>query len=157
MSGQFLLKFTESLIDSDGDEILVDCLSDKIKEISNLMKCSKVEAQKILKRLEKDYQVYAAPFQIILARGGRAIYNFERYGQTYGTKEYPHKYNVVDDWDFRKFIMGQKIKTERKKRAIEPIEIACTEIQLKRAAQLWYAYTIGFDIGYSVYKRFYLL
>lgn len=37
------------------------------------------------------------------------------------------------------------------------IKITCTKEQLKRAKQLWYAKTIGFNIRYEDYKRWKLL
>lgn len=91
------------------------------------------------------------------AKDGRIIHNFEAHGET---RMYGHKYNPVNEWDFRDFLAGKKMRWEKRKAAEKtpkPIKITCTEIQLKRAKKLYYALTIGFSIGYKDCKRFYLV
>lgn len=152
MQGYF--DFSETLIDADGDKVFVDIMTDPLKVIAMFLKCSKTKAREVYGLLSKEYQLYANPCQIILAQGGKVLYNFEMYGQTYYNG---HKYNEVNEWDFRNFVDGKKIRTEKKNSVPKKIKITCTEMQLKRAAQLYYAHTIGFDINYKDYARFYLM
>lgn len=153
---QGLLDFSDTLIDADGDRISVDFLSDTLQIISLLLKCSRKKAREVLAKLRKDFDVYSNGFttQLILAKNGRIIHNFELHGETY---LYGHKYNPVNEWDFRNFLAGKKARREKKPAKVKELKITCTEIQLKRAKQLYYAHTIGFDIGYADYKRFYLV
>lgn len=152
MQGYF--DFSETLIDADGDKVFIDIMTDPLKVIAMFLKCSKTKGREVYGLLSKEYQLYANPCQIILAQGGKVLYNFEMYGQTYYNG---HKYNEVNEWDFRNFVDGKKIRTEKKNSVPKKIKITCTEMQLKRAAQLYYAHTIGFDINYKDYARFYLM
>lgn len=52
---------------------------------------------------------------------------------------------------------GIKPIKEAAEKPPKPIKITCTEIQLKRASQLYYARSAGFNIGYADYQRFYLV
>lgn len=147
------LDFTEVLTDTDGDKVVVDCLSDTVKEIARFLKCTRTKARQVLKELRKKYTVYSNPGQIVLADGEKALHNFEIFGQTFYKG---HKYNELNEWDFRRFIDGKKKKT-RQTAAVRQLALTSTEAQLKRAAQLYYALRIGFDINYKDYRRFYLV
>ena len=156
---QGLLDFSDTLTDADGDTIVVDRLSDTVRIISLLLKCSGKKAREVLAKLQKDFDVYSNEWttQLILAKDGKIIHNFEAHGET---SWHGHKYNPVNEWDFRDFVSGKKMRWEKIKAAQKPpkpLKITCTEIQLKRAQQLYYAYKIGCDIGYEDYKRFYLV
>ena len=156
---QLLLDFSETLKDADGDTVVVDRLSDTEKIISLLLKCNRKKSREILEKLSKDFDVYSNGWttQLILAKDGKIIHNFEAHGET---RMYGHKYNPVNEWDFRDFVAGKKMRWEKRKSAEKPpkpIKITCTEIQLKRARQLYYARSAGFNIGYADYKRFYLV
>lgn len=151
---QMLFSFTEELIDPDGDKIIVDVTKDKIKVISEMLACSRSKAIETLKLLEEEYQVYVKNNQVILCKDKKVVYNFETYGATWFGG---HKYNEVNEWDFRAFVEGKKIRTEKKSPKIKKIVITCTETQIKRAKQLFYAKSIGFNVGYADYKRFYLI
>ena len=155
---QLLLDFSETLKDADGDTVVVDRLSDTEKIISRLLKCSRKKSREVLEKLSKDFDVYSNGWttQLILAKDGKIIHNFEAHGET---RMYGHKYNPVNEWDFRDFVAGKKMRWEKRKAAERPPkpQITCTEIQLKRARQLYYARSAGFNIEYSDYKRFYLV
>lgn len=157
MTEQGLFEFYDTLTDADGDKIIVDRLSDTVRIISLLLKCSGKKSREVLEKLSKDFDVYSNGFttQLILAKDGRIIHNFEAHGETH---LYGHKYNPVNEWDFRDFVAGKKIrKRKAAERPPKPLKITCTEIQLKRARQLYYARSAGFNIGYADYKRFYLV
>lgn len=159
MTEQGLFEFYDTLTDKDGDKIVVDRLSDTVRIISRLLKCGRKKSREVLYRLQNDFDVYSNGFttQLILAKGGRIIHNFELHGETY---MYGHKYNPVNEWDFRDFLAGKKMRSEKRTAAQKPpkpLKITCTEIQLKRARQLYYARSAGFNIGYADYKRFYLV
>ena len=156
---QLLLDFSETLKDADGDTVVVDRLSDTEEIISRLLKCSRKKSREVLEKLSKDFDVYSNGWttQLILAKDGMIIHNFEAHGET---RMYGHKYNPVNEWDFRDFVAGKKMRWEKRKAAEKPpkpIKTTCTEIQLKRARQLYYARSAGFNIGYADYKRFYLV
>ena len=55
------------------------------------------------------------------------------------------------------FIGSEKKMRWEKRKAAErppkPLKITCTEIQLKRARQLYYARSAGFNIGYADYIK----
>ena len=156
---QLLLDFSETLTDADGDTVIVDRLSDTEMIISRLLKCNRKKSREILEKLSKDFDVYSNGWttQLILAKDGKIIHNFEAHGET---RLYGHKYNPVNEWDFRDFVAGKKMRWEKRKAAEKPpkpLKITCTEIQLKRARQLYYARSAGFNIGYADYKSFYLV
>ena len=156
---QLLLDFSETLTDADGDTVVVDRLCDTEMIISRLLKCNRKKSREILEKLSKDFDVYSNGWttQLILAKDGKIIHNFEAHGET---RLYGHKYNPVNEWDFRDFVAGKKMRWEKRKAAEKPpkpIKITCTEIQLKRAKQLYYANSAGFNIGYADYKSFYLV
>ena len=153
---QALLDFSDTLTDADGDTIVVDRLSDTVRIISLLLKCSRKKSREVLEKLQKDFDVYSNGWttQLILAKNGKIIHNFEAHGET---SWHGHKYNKVNEWDFRNFLSGKKTRKEKLPAKVKTLKITCTEIQLKRAKQLYYAHTIGFDIGYADYKRFYLV
>lgn len=156
---QLLLDFSETLTDADGDTVVVDRLSDTERIISRLLKCSRKKSREVLEKLSKDFDVYSNGWttQLILAKDGRIIHNFELHGET---RRYGHKYNTVNEWDFKDFLAGKKMRSEKRKaaeRPPKPLKITCTEIQLKRARQLYYARSVGFNIGYADYKSFYLV
>lgn len=136
--------------------MIVDTMRNHERTIQKMLACSLKEAKAVYDRLKTDYDVYTYDFQVILCEKGadKILYNFEKYGQTFWQG---HKYNSVNEWDFRNFVSGGKIKTERKKRPKKALELICTEIQMKRANQLWYAHSIGFDVNYKDYQRFYLV
>ena len=156
---QLLLDFSETLTDADGDTVVVDRLSDTERIISRLLKCSRKKSREVLEKLSKDFDVYSNGWttQLILAKDGKIIHNFEAHGET---RMYGHKYNPVNEWDFKDFVAGKKMRREKRTAAQKPpkpLKITCTEIQLKRARQLYYARSAGFNIGYADYKRFYLV
>lgn len=153
---QGLLDFSDTLTDADGDTIVVDRLSDTVRIISLLLKCSRKKSREVLEKLQKDFDVYSNGWttQLILAKNGNIIHNFEAHGET---SWHGHKYNPVNEWDFRNFLSGKKTRKEKLPAKVKTLKITCTEIQLKKAKQLYYAHTIGFDIGYADYKRFYLV
>ena len=156
---QLLLDFSETLTDADGDTVVVDRLSDTEMIISRLLKCNRKKSREVLEKLSKNFDVYSNGWttQLILAKDGKIIHNFEAHGET---RLYGHKYNPVNEWDFRDFVAGKKMRWEKRKAAEKPpkpIKITCTEIQMKRARQLYYARSAGFNIGYADYKSFYLV
>lgn len=156
-AGQAEFDFLDTLIDADGDTIAVDRLSDTVLIISRLLKCSRKKSHGILEKLKKDFDVYSNGFttQLILAKDGKIVHNFEANGETYW---HGHKYNPVNEWDFKDFIAGKKMRRERRKpAAVKQLALTCTETQFKRAAQLYYALKIGFDVKYKDYRRFYLV
>lgn len=152
-----LFDYYIKLKDKDGERIVVDPLRDTEAEIKEMAGCSSAEAKKTLALLEQEYQVYSKPCQILLCKNEDVIFNFETYGMTWGTKESPHKYNVLNEWDFRSFLEGKKTRTEKKAPKIKKVVVTCTETQIKRAKQLFYAKTIGFNITYKDYQKFYLM
>lgn len=110
---QLLLDFSETLTDADGDTIVVDLLSDTEKIISRLLKCSRKKSREVLEKLSKDFDVYSNGWttQLILSKDGKIIHNFEAHGET---RMYGHKYNPVNEWDFRDFIAGKKCGGKKK-------------------------------------------
>ena len=157
MGYKMLFDYYIKLKDKDGDKIVVDPLRDTEAEIKEMLNCSSAEAKKTLALLEQEYQVYSKPCQILLCKNEDVIFNFETYGMTWGTEERPHKYNELNEWDFRSFIDGKKLRTEKKTPKIKKIIVTSTETQIKRAKQLYFAKTIGFNITYKDYQRFYLM
>lgn len=149
-----LFNFREVLTDSDGDTVTVDGNYDPLKEIQRFLACTKKEAQTVLQNLKADFEVFAAPCQIILAKGGKVVHNFEMYGQTWW---HGHKYNTVNEWDFRSLVENGKTKKKTAAKPCKGIKLTCTERQIKKAMQLDYARRIGFDVTRSDYQRFYLL
>lgn len=141
-----------TLTDEDGDKFEVNQYYNKTRVIQYFLKSTKAKAEEVLKNLEKRFSVYTAFCQIFLCNGKKIIYNFEIGGETYFNG---HKYNSVNEWDFRNFIKGEKIRSERKHR-IKTITFNLTEIQLQKCQQLFYAHKIGFDITYKDYQRFYI-
>jgi hypothetical protein len=111
-------------------------------------------AKSINEKLKKEWDVYAAPCQIILSKNGLIKHNFEMYGQTWW---HGHKYNTVNEWDFRSFVENGKTKIKTAAKSCKGIRLTCTERQIKKALQLDYARRIGFDVTRSDYQRFYLL
>ena len=152
-----LFDYYIKLKDKDGDKIVVDPLRDTEAEIKGMLNCSSAEAKKTLALLEQEYQVYSKPCQILLCKKEDVIYNFETYGMTWGTEERPHKYNELNEWDFRSFVDGKKLRPEKKTPKIKKVVVTSTETQIKRAKQLYFAKTIGFDITYKDYQKYYLL
>ena len=148
-----LFDFTEILTDKDGDTVSVDANYNPLKEIQRFMSCTKKEACIILDNLKKDYDVYAGLCRIILTHGKTIEHDFEMYGQTYW---HGHKYNTVNDWDFKEFVQKNKLK-EKKSRPPKKLVLTVTEPQAKRARQIAYASMIGFDVDWHDYKRFYLV
>ena len=149
--------FETFLIDTDGDKIKVDeAQSTKqiIGTMAEMLGTSKTKAEETLKNLQKDFEVYTKTNQVILSQNGKVIYNFETYGQTWYNG---HKYNELNEWDFRAFCEGQKVKTEKKKPKPKTLILTCTESQLKRAKQLYFASSIGFNITQKDYKKYFLL
>ncbi len=127
---QLLLDFSETLKDADGDTVVVDRLSDTERIISRLLKCSRKKSREVLEKLSKDFDVYSNDWttQLILAKDGRIIHNFEAHGETW---MYGHKYNPVNEWDFKDFIAGKKMRWEKRKAVERPpksLKITCTEI-----------------------------
>lgn len=149
-----LFDFSVKLTDKDGDPFTVDGLYNPLKEIERFLSCTKKEASEIFQKLKKEWDVYAAPCQIILSKNGLIEHNFEMYGQTWW---HGHKYNTVNEWDFRSFVENGKTKIKTAAKPCKEIRLTCTERQIKKALQLDYARAIGFDIGQKDYRRFYLL
>lgn len=126
MLTQELFDFSETLTDADGDTVVVSLLSDTVFEITLFLKCSKKKALEVLETLQKDFDVYSNPEQIILAKGNKIIHNFELHGETYF---HGHKYNPVNEWDFKQFLQGKKTRNEKRKsaeRPPKPLKITCT-------------------------------
>lgn len=148
-----LFDFSVKLTDKDGDSVTVDGLYNPLNEIERFLSCTKTEAETVLARLKKDYDVFAAEGQIILTKGSKVLYNFEECGQTYW---HGHKYNTVNEWDFKDFVGKGKVMAVKKLKP-KKLALAVTEKQIKKALQLDYARRIGFDVTRSDYQRFYLL
>ena len=148
--------FTKTLFDADGDTLVMPTDFKKEITISSFLRCGKKQALEVLADLEKEYDVYCKWGQIVLAKGDKCLINFEECGQSYGTESCPHKYNLLGVWEFRDFINKGKAPKQKVSKP-KKIEIVATEIQLKRAQQLWYAYKLGFDVNYKDYQRFYLV
>ena len=152
-----LFDYTVKLKDKDGDSIIVNPLNDTIEVIKNMLGCTSAIARENLALLEKEYCVYSKPSQILLCKGENVVFNFETYGMTWGTEKQPHKYNELNEWDFRAFLEGKKIRTEKKVPKIKKVTVTSTETQIRRAKQLFYARSIGFNISYKDYQKFYLM
>lgn len=152
---QITFKSEIALTDTEGNKIYFDTFAmSPIQEIKRFLNCSKKKALEVLKKLQKNYDIYTNTNQIVLARNGKIIHNFELYGNTYYNG---HKYNNVNKWDFINFVNKAKSpKTRQVKQAKQP-KITATELQIKRANQIYYASKIGFDVDYNDYKRFYLV
>lgn len=155
---QLTLNFDNAvtLIDKDGDKFVFNRWADKNKAVMSFLHCTKSRASEVIKDPEKDWDIYTdgRQEQIVLCKGERIVYNFELCGQTYYL--HGHKYNELNEWDFRKLVDGMKPKLEKKSRP-KRIIVMCTEIQLKKAKQLWYATKIGFDVTAKDYQRWHLL
>lgn len=142
------------LVDADGDVLQMNRYADPTKAISRFLKCSQTKAQETLQELRKEYQVYCTgDFQIVLAQGEKAIYNFELCGETWYKG---HKYNPFNEWAFRKLCEGIKPKINKAPKP-KQITITATERQVRKAKQLFYARTIGFNIKGNDYQRWHLL
>lgn len=142
------------LTDKDGEKIAFNRYTDKTKTIKNFLHCTNEKANEVLCELEKEYDVITcSDYQIILSKNNLIIYNFEIGGETVYKG---HKYNPVNEWDFRDFVEKGKIKKETKKRK-KDIELTLTERQLSKAKQLNYASEIGFDIGYNDYALWHIV
>lgn len=153
---QFDFSDTEKieLIDADGEKIIFNRYADKSKAIAYFLKCSQTDAEKVLRDLQKNYDVYSCNlYQIVLAKENKIIYNFEICGETWYKG---HKYNELNEWAFRKLVDGIKPK-EKKPPKSKVITITSTERQLRKAKQLWYAKTIGFNITSKDYIKWHLL
>ena len=151
-----LLLFTEAaeLSDKDGDKIIFNPYTDKTNAICYFLKCTKTKAIEVQKELEKEYQIFTCSFwQIVLAKENRIVYNFEINGETWFNG---HKYNTLNEWAFRKLVEGIKPK-EKKPPKPKVITVTSTERQLRKAKQLWYAKTIGFNITSKDYIKWHLL
>lgn len=142
------------LVDADGDVLQMNRYADPTKAICRFLKCSQKKAQETLQELRKEYQVYCTgSFQIVLAQGERVIYNFELCGETWYKG---HKYNPLQEWNFKKLCDGIKPKINKAPKP-KQITITATERQVRKARQLFYAKTIGFDISGKDYQRWHLL
>ena len=75
---QALLDFSDTLTDADGDTIVVDRLSDTVRIISLLLKCSRKKSREVLEKLQKDFDVYSNGWttQLILAKNGKITQYF---------------------------------------------------------------------------------
>ncbi len=143
-----------TIIDQDGDTYKVNRYGKKIKSIMFFLKCTKKKAKEVLEQLEKEYDVYSDYLdEIFLCRENQILYHFEIGGETYYKG---HKYKSVNAWDFKKLIEGKKIKSEIKHRPQKELIFTLTEKQMQRSQQLWYAHSIGFNITYKDYQRFYI-
>lgn len=148
--GQYVLI---SLFDIDGDEIIMNKDADPKKAISYFLNCSTKKAGEVLEELKKDYDVYATSFwQIVLAQGNKVIYNFEINGETWYNG---HKYNELGKYQFIKLVEGIRPKSRKPARE-KKITLTVTEQQLKKAKQLYYAKSIGFNITYKDYQKWHL-
>lgn len=144
----------KELTDKDGDILVFNVFTDKVKTIAHFLKCSVCKAREVLAELEKEYDVYTCgTFQIVLAKDSRIIYNFEIGGETWYQT---HKYNTVNEWQFRKLVEGIKPKEKRPPKQ-KKITLMITERQQMKARQLFYAHSIGFDINYRDYQKWHLL
>ena len=142
------------LKDKDGDILSFNRYTDKAKIIAGFLKCSRTKGEEVLRELEKEYDVYTCKdYQIVLAKSERIIYNFEIGGETWYKG---HKYNELNEWAFRKLIDGIKPK-EKKAPKLKKVVVTCTEKQVLKAKQLYYAKSIGFDITYKDYARWHLV
>ena len=148
------LNFSENevaeLIDSDGNRMYFNRFTYKIKTICSFLKCSRKQGEEVLRDLQKEYSVFTCrQDQIVLAKGNRIVYNFELAGETVFNG---HEYNELNEWDFMKLVKGLKPRKDKTK-----INVMCTEIQVKRAMQLYYAISLGFDVTRKDYQRWHLL
>ena len=142
------------LVDADGDVLQMNRYADPTKAICRFLKCSQKKAQETLQELRKEYQVYSTGrFQIVLAQGEKAIYNFELCGESWYNG---HKYNPFNEWAFRKLCDGIKPKINKAPKQ-KQVVITATEKQIRKARQLFYARTIGFNITGKDYQRWHLL
>lgn len=150
---QLEFSFSTILYDKDGDKWEIEPQTN-YKTIQFFTGCIKKKALETIANLQKNYDVYTIGHkQIILAQGEKIVYNFEIGGQT---TYQGHKWNALGPWDFRHLIENKKVG-KKKPTKIKPIKLTVTEMQLKRAQQLYYALSIGFDITYKDYQRFYLM
>ena len=142
------------LKDKDGDILSFNRYTDKAKTIADFLKSSIKKGEEVLRELEKEYDVYTCKdYQIVLAKDNKIIYNFEIGGETYYNG---HKYNELNEWAFRKLVDGIKPK-EKKPPKLKKVVVTCTERQVLKAKQLYYAKSIGFDITYKDYARWHLV
>jgi hypothetical protein len=142
------------LIDKDGDVLTFNKYADNSKAVAAFLKCSRTKADEVLEDLRKQYDVFTcSDFQIVLAKGDKIIYNFEAGGETWYNG---HKYNELNEWAFRKLVDGIKPK-EKKPPKLQNVVVTCTERQVQKAKQLYYAKSIGFDITYKDYAKWHLI
>lgn len=147
--------FTTIEIESiDGTVIPFNRYSNPVPCIARFLKCSSKKAALILTDLEKEYDVYSVKdFELCLCKGNKAVYHFI-YG---GTLEYNnHEYEVMNEWGFKSLLQGRKPKAHKPPKP-KTITLTCTEKQLRKAKQLYYAKKIGFNINGKDYQRWHLI
>ena len=78
------------------------------------------KSREVLEKLSKDFDVYSNGWttQLILAKDGKIIHNFEAHGET---RMYGHKYNPVNEWDFRDFVAGKKNAVGKKEGGVKTV------------------------------------
>ena len=143
-----------SLTDENGKTFPFNRYTSPVPAIASFLKCSNKKAEEILEALKKDYDVYACKdFEIALADGEKLILHFFYGGGIWWQGEWIQSLN---EWDFIKLVYGQKVKI---KKAPKPkkITVTATERQIKKAKQLFYAKSIGFEITGKDYQKWHLL
>lgn len=147
--------FTTIEIESiDGTVLPFNCYSNPVPCIARFLKCSTKKAALILTDLEKEYDVYTVSnFELALCKDNKAVYHFIYSGTLIYNN---HEYQVMNEWSFRSLVEGRKPK-QKKPPKPKTITLTCTERQLRKAKQLYYAMKIGFNIKAKDYQKWHLL
>ena len=128
--------------------------SSPVPTICYLGKVGKKKAEQILLGLEKEYKVFSVSyFEIALVKDGQITHHFTIGGGMWNNGQWVQ---MLNEWDFRKLIAGQKVKTYKAPKP-KKITITATERQIKKAKQLFYAKSIGFEITVKDYQKWHLL
>ena len=142
------------LTDENGQKFPFNRYTSPVPAIASFLKCSNKKAVEVLEQLEKDFEVYACKDnEIAIAEGENIKLHFLYGGGIWWKGEWIQK---LTEWDFVKFIAGQKVKTYKAPKP-KKITITATERQIKKAKQLFYAKNIGFEITGKDYQKWHLL
>ena len=142
------------LKDSNGSVFPFNRYTSPLPAIMTMGKVSKKKATWVLEELEKEYEVYACrDNELALVKDGVMAYHFLYGGGIWWKGEYIQNLN---EWDFRHLIEGQKVKNHKAPKT-KLITVTATERQIRKAKQLFYARSIGFNIRGKDYQRWHLL
>jgi len=145
---------TKIELQSENGVFVFNQFSNPVPAICYLGKIGKKKAEEILLELEKAYKVYSVSyFEIALVKDNQIVQHFTIGGGLWNNGEWVQ---ILNEWDFRKLIAGQKVKTYKAPKP-KKITVTATERQIKKAKQLFYAKSIGFEITGKDYQKWHLL